>query len=120
MDPADSGDANGVFCSRHAVYVDRRRSSPRNELMAMDSLYDRLYDRLGLDRRVYYLSGRQAVRVCLRRKNEMTFQEIIVGVIILVAGIYAGAVIWKKTKTLSPKSGCEADCDCGSAKEKVP
>jgi|KBSMisStaDraftv2_1062788.scaffolds.fasta_scaffold68087_2 hypothetical protein len=50
----------------------------------------------------------------------MTFQEIIVGVIILVAGIYAGAVIWKKTKTLSPKSGCEADCDCGSAKEKVP
>jgi hypothetical protein len=50
----------------------------------------------------------------------MTFQEIIVGVIILVAGIYAGAVIWKKTKTLSPKSGCEADCGCGSAKEKVP
>ena len=88
--------------------------------MAMDSLYDRLYDGLGLDRRVYYLPGREAVGVRLKRKNEMTFQEIIVGVIILVAGIYAGAVIWKKTKALSPKSGCEADCGCGGTKEKVP
>jgi len=67
MDPADSGDANGVFCSRHAVYVDRRRSSPRNELMAMDSLYDRLYDGLGLDRRLYYLSGRQGPRIWIER-----------------------------------------------------
>ena len=50
----------------------------------------------------------------------MTFQEIIVGVIILVAGIYAGAVIWKKTKAFSPKSGCEAGCGCGGAKKKVP
>jgi len=49
----------------------------------------------------------------------MTFQEIIVGVIILLAGTYAGAMIWKKTRAFSPKSGCEADCGCGGAKEKT-
>jgi len=49
----------------------------------------------------------------------MTFQEIIVGVIILLAGVYAGVVVWKKTRTFSPKSGCDADCGCGGIKDKT-
>jgi len=50
----------------------------------------------------------------------MNLQIILVTVILVGAIAYAGAVLWKKARSFSPKSGCDADCGCGGTKDKTP
>jgi len=48
----------------------------------------------------------------------MTFQNIAAFLIILGALAYVGTMLWRKTKSFSPKSGCASDCGCGSESKK--
>jgi len=48
----------------------------------------------------------------------MTFQNIVAFLIILGALAYVGSMLWRKTKSFSPKSGCASDCGCGSESKK--
>jgi hypothetical protein len=49
----------------------------------------------------------------------MNLQIFLVAFIVFGAIAYAGTIFWKKTRSFSPKSGCDADCGCG-AKDKLP
>jgi hypothetical protein len=49
----------------------------------------------------------------------MNIQSIIVGFIILLAAIYAGMIVWRKSRSFSTKSGCEADCGCNGKAKKL-
>lgn len=44
----------------------------------------------------------------------MDTQNIIAGLIILIAVIYATRVFVRKSKAFSPKAGCVDDCGCSS------
>lgn len=48
----------------------------------------------------------------------MTFQNIAAFLIILGALGYVGSMLWRKTKSFSPKSGCANDCGCGTESKK--
>ena len=45
VDAADGVDVDGILRARDAVYVDGRCRAPRDKLVALAALYDRLYDR---------------------------------------------------------------------------
>jgi FeoB-associated Cys-rich membrane protein len=44
----------------------------------------------------------------------MNWQNIVVLLIVASALAYIGSMLWKKTKSFSPKAGCDADCGCSS------
>ena len=46
-------------------------------------------------------------------------QYIIVGLVIAVALAYAAGTFARKTKSFSPRSGCENDCGCGGKSKKT-
>ncbi|MBX3290166.1 MAG: FeoB-associated Cys-rich membrane protein [Acidobacteria bacterium] len=43
-----------------------------------------------------------------------SFEYIVIGAIVAAAVLYLGAVIFKKTKSMSAKSDCGSDCGCDS------
>jgi hypothetical protein len=45
----------------------------------------------------------------------MSWQNIVVLLIVLSALGYILSMLWKKTRSFSPKKGCDADCGCGTA-----
>jgi hypothetical protein len=42
----------------------------------------------------------------------MDLQAILVGIIIFLAFLYTGKMIWKRIKSFSPKAACGSDCGC--------
>jgi hypothetical protein len=49
----------------------------------------------------------------------MDVQLLIVGIVILSAVAYAGAVFWRKTRAAVGPASCADDCGC-SSKSKTP
>jgi len=49
----------------------------------------------------------------------MTVQYIIVILIVVSAFVYAGTMLWKKSRSFSTKSKCGTDCGCNVGKEKL-
>jgi hypothetical protein len=48
----------------------------------------------------------------------MNLQLVIAAFILFGAIAYASVVFWKKTRSFSAKSGCDADCGCGNSPQK--
>ncbi|MGI8410545.1 MAG: FeoB-associated Cys-rich membrane protein [Pyrinomonadaceae bacterium] len=44
----------------------------------------------------------------------MNFQNIIAAIIIFGAVAYVAMLVYWKTRSISPKSGCASECGCGS------
>ncbi|NJM53190.1 MAG: FeoB-associated Cys-rich membrane protein [Blastocatellia bacterium] len=44
----------------------------------------------------------------------MDFQTIIVAIIIIIALLYVGKIVFLKIKSFSAKSNCGNDCSCSS------
>jgi hypothetical protein len=49
----------------------------------------------------------------------MDAQLLIVSLILLIAIAFAGRAIYRRTRSFSPKSGCDADCGCGGESQKL-
>lgn len=49
----------------------------------------------------------------------MSFQGIIVLVVVLAAAGYAGLMFYRKARSFSPKAGWANDCGCASGSEKT-
>lgn len=48
----------------------------------------------------------------------MSFQNLIVAIIVVAALAYVGQIIWRKTKSFSSKSNCGVDCGCSKTQNK--
>jgi len=49
----------------------------------------------------------------------MNWQNIVVVLIVLSALGYIVSMLWKRTKSFSPKKGCDADCGCGDTGKRA-
>lgn len=49
----------------------------------------------------------------------MSFQEIIVFILLIAAAGYGGSIFYRKVRSFSPKAGCADDCGCSSKSEKT-
>jgi len=51
--------------------------------------------------------------------NFMSVQNLIVGIIIILALFYIGRIVWRRIKSFFPKSSCGTD-DCGCGTKSKP
>jgi len=49
----------------------------------------------------------------------MDIQLISVLLILVVAAFFAGRAVYRRARSFSKKSGCEADCGCGGKSKKL-
>jgi hypothetical protein len=49
----------------------------------------------------------------------MDIQLLIVLLVLLVAAAFAGRAIYRRSRSFSPKSSCDADCGCGGKTKKL-